>query len=123
MVANNFQNSELKFLAWLALFASHDVGVVFGYVYLLKGRILGFHRARIYSSIGCMAILMTYMGWKQLFPVGLNAGLLLSFMAALAVLLAFGTWLFELGSAHAQLRIESVRTRAVSDPESPHGHV
>jgi hypothetical protein len=114
LVASKLQVPELKVLAWLALFASHDVGVVFGYVYLLKGRLLGFHRARIYVSIVVLSALMVSAAWRLLFSFGLQIGLVLSLIAGLAVLLSVGIWLFELASAHAQVQGEQKRAETVS---------
>jgi hypothetical protein len=102
LVGTNQQIPELKLLSWLALFASHDVGLVFGYVYLLKGRLLGFHRTRIYASIIGLSALMSIAAWRVFFPIGLNSSLALSLIAAIATLLSVGIWLFEWASERFQ---------------------
>jgi hypothetical protein len=93
---------ELKPLAWLSLFASHDVGLVFGYIYLLKGRVLGSHRVRIYASATGLAILTLLAARQYMLSPGLNVGLVLAGLAVLTALLVVGIAIFEWGSVKAQ---------------------
>ncbi len=95
LLAEGPRNFGLKGLAWLSLFAAHDVGLVFGYVYLLKGRMLGFHRLRIYSSASALSILMLVIAYQYLRPLQLNFGLALVALSLLATLLLIGIIIFE----------------------------
>lgn len=104
LVATRLQVPEFQLLAWLALFASHDVGLIFGYVYLLKGRLLGFHRARIYASIIVLSALMVTAVWRLDLPLGPNPSLALAMIAGLATLQLAGIFIFEWASVRAQLK-------------------
>jgi len=95
LLAEESKDFGLKGLAWLSLFAAHDVGLIFGYVYLMKGRMLALHRLRIYGSAIGLSALMLIVSQQYILPLHINFGLALGLLSILATLLLIGIAIFE----------------------------
>jgi hypothetical protein len=78
------RSAMLAGLSWLTLFSAHDAGLVFGYYYLLKGRLLGWHwlrRLALYLSALLLIVVMTVEKLEPTFSA--TALAVVAFLAAL----------------------------------------
>jgi hypothetical protein len=95
LVADGVHGSTPSILNWALAFASHDVGIVFGYVYLLRGRMLGFHRLRIYASALAISALMIQLAWMHAVSLGQILGPFTLALSVLSAALLIGIYWFE----------------------------
>jgi hypothetical protein len=122
------RNSDIETtLNWSVSFAAHDAGLVFGYIYYLKGRVLGFHKLRM----GALRVLVSGLMLVSSFPViasltsnpvvALNAtpslDLIATAQAVVAVAMLVGLSVFERQSVYPLPN----RGKPISTSELPAG--